>query len=405
MSMRSPSTLTLPILTVALSLLLPGALQAQQAASATKSPGKWSVPRTPWGDPDLQGSFTNKDENGTPFERPADLAGKTLSDFGDKELAELRKTRQARAQAGAGRIGGSEEEDTGAGPSHWYEHLNASNSQAWFVFEPADGTIPPLTKEARDRAAARQAARRGRGPADSWTDRSLYDRCITPRHPRLDDAGDLRQRLRHHAGSRLRGHPLRDDPRDAHHPARQQPAPAGLVPALRRRRARPLGRRHAGGRDHQLQRGVRLPRREPQPEDDRALHADRPEHDQVGSPLRGSGHVGAAVGDDHAAQARRRGRACSSTPATRATAAWRTSCAPPGPKKPRPAAEVRRRRPCRSVSRCLRSGSSSFTLPLAAGNGGLSAGKADDLGFSPSAWRGCARRCSATSMPARCRAR
>ena len=179
MSMRSPSTLTLPILTVALSLLLPGALQAQQAASATKSPGKWSVPRTPWGDPDLQGSFTNKDENGTPFERPADLAGKTLADFGDKELAELRKTRQARAQAGAGRIGGSEEEDTGAGPSHWYEHLNASNAQAWLVFEPADGTIPPLTKEARDRAAARQAARRGRGPADSWTDRSLYDRCIS----------------------------------------------------------------------------------------------------------------------------------------------------------------------------------------------------------------------------------
>ena len=179
MSMRSPSTLTLPILTVALSLLLPGALRAQQAASVTKSPGKWSVPRTPWGDPDLQGSFTNKDENGTPFERPADLAGKTLSDFGDKELAELRKTRQARAQAGAGRIGGSEEEDTGAGPSHWYEHLNASNAQAWFVFEPADGTIPPLTKEARDRAAARQAARRGRGPADSWTDRSLYDRCIS----------------------------------------------------------------------------------------------------------------------------------------------------------------------------------------------------------------------------------
>jgi len=179
MSMRTLSTPTLPILTAALSLLLAAAPEAQQAASTTKSPGKWSVPRTPWGDPDLQGSFTNKDENGTPFERPADLAGKSLSDFGEKELAELRKTRQARAQAGAGRIGGSEEEDTGAGPSHWYEHLNASNSQAWFVFEPADGTIPPLTKEARDRAAARQAARRGRGPADSWTDRSLYDRCIT----------------------------------------------------------------------------------------------------------------------------------------------------------------------------------------------------------------------------------
>jgi hypothetical protein len=156
------------------------ASSAQQGASApSKSASKYSAPRTPWGDPDLQGSYTNKDENGTPFERPAEFAGKTLSDFGEKEMVALRKERQARAQAGAGRIGGSEEEDTGAGPSHWYEHLNASNAQPWFVFEPADGKVPAPTKEARDRAAARQAARRGRGPADSWTDRSLYDRCIT----------------------------------------------------------------------------------------------------------------------------------------------------------------------------------------------------------------------------------
>jgi hypothetical protein len=160
------------VLAVAVSLGFGAALHAQQA-------GKFTAPRTPWGDPDLQGSYSNKDENGTPFERPDDLAGKTMSDFGEKEMAALRKSRQARAQAGADKIGGSEEEDTGAGPSHWYEHLNANNAQPWFVSEPADGKVPPLTKEARDRAAARQAARRGRGPADSWTDRSLYDRCIT----------------------------------------------------------------------------------------------------------------------------------------------------------------------------------------------------------------------------------
>lgn len=27
-------------------------------------------PRTPWGDPDIQGVFTTKDEANTPFERP-----------------------------------------------------------------------------------------------------------------------------------------------------------------------------------------------------------------------------------------------------------------------------------------------------------------------------------------------
>ena len=85
-------TRLLQVLTAAALLTFAATSHAQQGA-------KFNAPRTPWGDPDLQGSYSNKDENGTPFERPADLAGKTLSDFGEKELAELRKTRQARAQA------------------------------------------------------------------------------------------------------------------------------------------------------------------------------------------------------------------------------------------------------------------------------------------------------------------
>jgi hypothetical protein len=62
---------------------------------------------------------------------------------------------------------------------HWFENYNAVNSRAWLVVDPPDGKVPPQTPEAQQRAAARQAARKGRGPADSWEDRSLYDRCIT----------------------------------------------------------------------------------------------------------------------------------------------------------------------------------------------------------------------------------
>jgi hypothetical protein len=94
-------------------------------------------------------------------------------------MAALRVERQRRAQAGARNIGGSAEEDTGAGPSHWYEHLDSNNAQPWLVFDPPSGKIPPLTAAARQRQAARQGARKGRGPADSYTDRSLYDRCIS----------------------------------------------------------------------------------------------------------------------------------------------------------------------------------------------------------------------------------
>ena len=39
--------------------------------------------------------------------------------------------------------------------------------------------MPPLTPEAQQRQAATREARQGRGPADSYTDRSLYDRCIS----------------------------------------------------------------------------------------------------------------------------------------------------------------------------------------------------------------------------------
>src|SRR5204862_8279319 len=61
------------------------------------------------------------------------------------------------------------------------DHNIVKGSQAWLVVDPPDGKIPPLTPEAKQRAAARAEARRksGRGPADSWEDRSLYDRCIT----------------------------------------------------------------------------------------------------------------------------------------------------------------------------------------------------------------------------------
>jgi hypothetical protein len=66
------------------------------------------------------------------------------------------------------------------GPLHWQDQFDITKgSRPWFVIDPPDGKIPPQTEEARQRAAARQAVRRGRGGADSWLDRSLYDRCIT----------------------------------------------------------------------------------------------------------------------------------------------------------------------------------------------------------------------------------
>jgi hypothetical protein len=139
----------------------------------------WQAPRTSWGDPDISGIFTNKDENGTPLERPAEFAGKNLDDFGPAEMAALRAERQRRAREVAPSIGGSAGEDTGAGPPHWYEHLEAVNSKPWLIVEPADGKIPALTQEGERRQAEQRAALAKRDRPDTYTDMSLYDRCIS----------------------------------------------------------------------------------------------------------------------------------------------------------------------------------------------------------------------------------
>jgi hypothetical protein len=179
MSTRRPRRRSLVVLAAGGAVVLAAAPMAQQPASTQRGAATWTAPRTPWGDPDLQGIYTNKDENNTPFERPPELSGKRLSDFGEKEMGELRKQRQEAAVRQSRSIGGTAEEDTGAGPAHWYEHYDAENAQPWLVIDPEDGRVPALTAAAQERAAARQAARRGRGPSDSYTDRSLYDRCIS----------------------------------------------------------------------------------------------------------------------------------------------------------------------------------------------------------------------------------
>jgi hypothetical protein len=63
-------------------------------------------------------------------------------------------------------------------PPHWLERGKPSR-QASLIVDPPDGRQPAQVPEAQKRTADAQAARKGRGPADSYTDRSLYDRCIT----------------------------------------------------------------------------------------------------------------------------------------------------------------------------------------------------------------------------------
>ncbi len=145
------------------------------AASPTAAAKNWKPARTAWGDPDLTGIYSNSDESGIPFERPAQFEGRRLEDITAKELEDLRIARRNATAAN------SVAEDRPVDREVFWENLNAVNSRAWLVVDPTDGKIPPTTPEARSRAAARTEARRrsGRGPADAPEDRSLYDRCIS----------------------------------------------------------------------------------------------------------------------------------------------------------------------------------------------------------------------------------
>jgi hypothetical protein len=138
----------------------------------------WKTARTAWGDPDLTGVYTNSDESGIPFEKPAEFEGRRLEDITEAELTELQRARQ---DAIIERAASAQDQPEAHPQLFWWETLNAKSSRAWLVADPPDGRIPPLTPQAQRRAAARNEARRqgGRGPADAAEDRSLYDRCIS----------------------------------------------------------------------------------------------------------------------------------------------------------------------------------------------------------------------------------
>jgi hypothetical protein len=151
-------------------------LPARKTPLAPRISRDYVPARTPWGDPDIAGAYTNSDESGIPFERPAEFGNRTLSEITPQELAEVVKRRQQQTIESTPRLS----EFPGAtSPLHWFENYNAANSRAWLVSDPPDGKVPAQTPEVAARTQARAQARRGRGPADSWEDRSLYDRCIT----------------------------------------------------------------------------------------------------------------------------------------------------------------------------------------------------------------------------------
>ena len=142
--------------TIVLSLIAAG-------VAAGQVPRAYVPPKTPWGEPDLQGLWPGSVN--IPLQRPENMGERdTLT---DQEL-------KARDTASKQRVA------TGT----WIEYYPAS-TQASLVVDPKNGRLPPMTPEAE---ARNKAVRGGLGPptlsspeqrADSVEDFDLWGRCIT----------------------------------------------------------------------------------------------------------------------------------------------------------------------------------------------------------------------------------
>ena len=151
------------LIAIASLAVLPALSQTAPARKTAASKKPYTPPKTPWGDPDLQGLWPGS--LNIPLQRPQSFGERdTLT---DEELA-------ARDKAEAQRVANG----------HWIEYY-AATRQASLIVDPKNGRLPPMTPEAEKR---NREMRDGLGPpslagvekrANSWLDFDLWGRCIT----------------------------------------------------------------------------------------------------------------------------------------------------------------------------------------------------------------------------------
>jgi hypothetical protein len=167
----SALTTCLTVAAIVAATAVPG---GQTKTSQNASAG--AVPRTAWGQPDLQGVWNFSTL--TPLERPAQFANKAVLtekeaiDFAERLKDELdHDTPEGAERACKG---------TGNYNEFWYDRGSSvvETRRSSLIIDPADGKIPAMTPDGLKRQEMRLARRKSRGPSDSWEDRGLGERCM-----------------------------------------------------------------------------------------------------------------------------------------------------------------------------------------------------------------------------------
>jgi hypothetical protein len=163
-------------------------LAAQAPFAQTKKPAP--VPRLPDGHPDLQGIWDFR--SATALERPARFAGREFM-----TADEVAAYEQEALEREDGRPPDDGRTEQSVHPVWWldYGKTVVGSRRTSLIVDPADGRIPPLTGEAQQRNAERRTAARTHGPADSYENRSLQERCITRGLPEVTLPGPYNNNL------------------------------------------------------------------------------------------------------------------------------------------------------------------------------------------------------------------
>jgi hypothetical protein len=158
--------------------LNPASLAAQSPTAApphAAAPHDWTPPRTPDGQPDLQGYWNSATY--TPLERPAEFKDKAFFTAAEAEAFARRRNDALNNQAS---------DDLHYDNAIWQSEKTEkglSSLRTSLIVDPPDGRIPPLLPEAQKRQADIAAARRAMGgPYDSVQNRPLAERCIVWPH-------------------------------------------------------------------------------------------------------------------------------------------------------------------------------------------------------------------------------
>jgi hypothetical protein len=183
------------VVTVVVTVCMAGVVVAGQAPAQTttfKVPAAtYTPPKTPWGDPDLQGAWDN--HSNVAMQRPANLAGKTT--FTDAEMAARERARGTNeplcnqndercAKATVAQL-----DRLRAYNSFWTPQDHVYDNRTALIEDPPDGRIPPLTPEA---LAIQKEHLRRHPPTDAsaavieirhWEDYDVAERCIAAQVP------------------------------------------------------------------------------------------------------------------------------------------------------------------------------------------------------------------------------